>query len=250
MKSRRVLTVDAKAVKDPSTSQELDLVKRRTGLMKRINRFRKLQHTYMPHLDKFLLPPQQEIYRDKSRSAENVKLFLPSELGPEARKKACEKGLDKIEEEMRDAELGDTLEELRQGLRARTATNRFRRRNTTGQRALTRGQGVLRQITIRIHKSKLRYRYARNALMRLRGHGTWEKVWAFLKDEDVRGINERAVSDEEKAEQERLRDLGEIVEGGLAVAGTVAAGEGSHTMSWIWYNTKLDGRDADLIDGG
>jgi hypothetical protein len=48
--------------------------------------------------------------------------------------------------------------------------------------------------------------------------------------------------------QERLRDLGEIIEGGMAVAGVVAAGEGRHTMSWIWYEAKLEG-DMELADG-
>jgi hypothetical protein len=57
----------------------------------------------------------------------------------------------------------------------------------------------------------------------------------MLEDADVRGINERAASEEEQAETDRLQKLGEIVEGGIAVAGVVAAGEGTHTMSWIWY---------------
>jgi hypothetical protein len=154
-----------------------------------------------------------------------------------------------IEEEMHVGEMDDTLEDLRDALRARTLTNKFRHRNMTGQRALTRGQGFLRQIAIRILKAKLRYRYSRNTLLRLRGHGTWERTWKALDEEDVRGINEHAASAEELAERERLRTLGEIVEGGMAAAATVAAGEGTHTMSWIWYKTKVDGSDEEMVDG-
>ncbi|KAJ6452354.1 hypothetical protein C8R47DRAFT_998112, partial [Mycena vitilis] len=220
--SQRVMRIDVLAVKDPSPTQQLDFVKRRIALQKRVNRFRKLQRTYMPGLVKGLTRAQRVIWNEKGVDAESVKLFMPSELENEARGRACEKGLALVEEEMRKGELEETLEDLRQALRARTATSRFRHRNTTGQRALTRGQGVLRQITVRIHKAKLRYRYARNAVMRLCSHGAWEKRFRTLSDED-------------------------IGEGGIAAAATLAAGEGTHTMSWIWYSTKLDG-DKDLVD--
>jgi transposase len=227
---RHILTIDLKAVSNPSPLQELEFLKRRTALLKRINRFRKLQCTYMPELVRFMTTPQREIWNDKTRGAESVKLFLPSELSTASREKTCETGLDKIEEEMREAELKVALEDLRQALRARTATNRFRHRNTMGQKALMRGQGVLRQIDIRIMKAKLCYRYARNTLLRLRGHGVWEKVWNVLEDADVRGINERAATDEEEADRERLRRLGQIVEGGISRA-------------------DLSGGEEDLIDG-
>ncbi|KAJ7446784.1 hypothetical protein FB451DRAFT_1343526 [Mycena latifolia] len=246
--SQRILTIDMKALKDPTELQELDFVKRKTALLKRITRFQKLQSTYMPDLARFLTASQRVIWEDKTRSAEAVKLFMPSELGEESRRQACENGLAEIEEEMREGEVQETLEELRQGLRVRTMTSRFRHRNNTGQRALTRGQGVLRQVSVRIHKAKLRYRYAWNALLRLRGHGAWEKTYRALAEEDVRGVNERAASEEEEAEREKLRELGAIVEGGIAAAGVVAAGEGMHTMSWIWYNTNLATGEADLVE--
>ncbi|KAJ7016056.1 hypothetical protein C8F04DRAFT_983227, partial [Mycena alexandri] len=180
---------------------------------------------------------------------EAVKLFMPSELAAAVRAQACEKGLEAIEEEMREGELQETLEELRQALRLRTMTNRFRQRNMTVQRALTRGQGVLRQITIRVHKAKLRYRYARNALARLQGHGPWEKTYKVLEEGDVRGINERAAAEEELAERETMRELGAIVEGGIAAAEGVTAGEGRHKTSWIWWTTKTDGAEEELVEG-
>jgi hypothetical protein len=162
----------------------------------------------------------------------------------------CEQGLDKIEEEMREAEMHMSLDKLCNGLRLRTVMNRFRHRNITGQQALTRGQGILRQLGIRILKGKLRYGYARNTYLRLKGHGPWEKTWSALEEADVRGINERAVTEEEEAEREQLRVLGEIVEGGIAWVGVVAAGEGTHTLSRIWYSTTIMGDDdADLVEG-
>ncbi|KAJ7024853.1 hypothetical protein C8F04DRAFT_1269860 [Mycena alexandri] len=223
--SQRILAIDIKALVDPSPLQELELVKRKTALLKRISRFRKLQRTYMPELVRFLTPPQRELWDDQTRSPEAVKLFMPSELSAQVREQTCERGLAAIEEEMREGELQETLEELRDALR-----------------------GVLRQITIRVHKSKLRYRYARNVLARLRGHGPWEKVYRVLEEGDVRGINERAMGEEELAERETLRELGAIVEGGIAAAGGVAAGEGRHTMSWIWRSINADTAEEELVD--
>jgi hypothetical protein len=70
-----------------------------------------------------------------------------------------------------------------------------------------------------------------------------------LAEEDVRGINEKAATEEESAERELLQELGEIVEGGFAAVGTVVAGEGRRTMSWIWYNTNLKNNEQDMVDG-
>ncbi|KAJ7152235.1 hypothetical protein C8R43DRAFT_1087891 [Mycena crocata] len=217
---RRILAIDIKALTDPSPLQELAMVKRKTALTRRIKRFRKLQRTYMPRVERHLLPSQRAIFEDKAQSPESMKLFLPSELTGAGRAAACEKGLVKTEEMMREAELKESLDDLRTGLRVRTMTARFRLRNSTGQRALTRGQGILRLINIRIHKAKLRYRYSRNQFLRLKGHGGWEKEYRILLDEH----------------------------GGVQAAGVVAAGETLHQMSWIWYKTGLTGEDADLVD--
>ncbi|KAJ7127557.1 hypothetical protein C8R43DRAFT_820986, partial [Mycena crocata] len=94
----------------------------------------------------------------------------------------------------------DALTELRQGLRTRTMTDLFKLRNWSGQRALTRGQGILRQITIKIHAAKLRYWYSRQALLKLKGHGEWEKEFRVLADEDVCVLSDRALQEEEEAQ--------------------------------------------------
>ncbi|KAJ7027748.1 hypothetical protein C8F04DRAFT_901289, partial [Mycena alexandri] len=137
---------------------------------------------------------------------EAIRLFMPSDLATnELRVKACANGLDGVEARLRDGEAEEALDSLRDGLRTRTATTRFKVRNWSGQSALTRGQGILRLVNLKIHGAKLRYRYARQALRKLKGHGEWEKRLRILTEDDVRALNERALTDEEKAERERLR---------------------------------------------
>jgi hypothetical protein len=131
-------------------------------------------------------------------------------------------------------------------------TNRYKLRNYTGQGLMTKGQGILRQINIRIHIAKLRYRYSRAALVALRGHGDWEERLRMLSDDDIHSLNERVLTDEEKAQNKHWADLGgAIIEGGIARAAGVASGEGSHTLSWIWYQVGAgEGENDERLEEG
>ncbi|KAJ7738539.1 hypothetical protein DFH07DRAFT_966118 [Mycena maculata] len=228
--SQRYLTIDVKA---------------------RIRTFRKLQRSYMPNLHRFLSGAQRAQWdTETDRDAEAVRLFMPSDIADRTkREKVCAQGLSAVEADLREGECRDTLEALRSGLRTRTMTNRFRLRNCTGQRALTWGQGVLRQLNLRIHKAKSWYRYARNTLLRLRGHGGWEQELQVLKDDDVRALNERALTEEERAQKSVVHDFNDVEEGGVATFGVVALGEGRRTLSWIWYVSKAgEPTEADLVE--
>jgi hypothetical protein len=230
--------------------QNLDFLKRRTRLTKHIRAFRKMQRTYMPTIRCFLTATQRALWDSEAdRDTETVRLFMPSEiLDKETCRKACAVGLPEVEAELRIGGAREALEALRQGLRTRTMTNRFRLRHCTGQRMLTRGQGLLRQVDVGIHKAKLHYRYARNALTRLKGHGVWERELQVLQDNDV-----RALTAEEAAQRESVHDYGGVVvteEGGIAALGTVALGEGKRTLSWIWYTARVDDlTEAELVEG-
>ncbi|THU94599.1 hypothetical protein K435DRAFT_668134, partial [Dendrothele bispora CBS 962.96] len=230
-------------------TQQLELEKRRSALLKRINRFRSLQSMLMPRLSDVLSPEDMKhIDNPDTSHPEKIRLFLPSECGTiSARNQACVAGLPMVECRLREAEALDSLEGVREGLRARTAATRFKIQNITGQVDSTRAGGVLRQIDIRIHSRKIRYRLARDALLILRGHGTWEEKLKLLKDEDVRGLNERALTKEEQAERElRIKRLGahaSDLDGDdeyLVAQGVVARvrGEKNRKLSWIWYTLK------------
>ncbi|KAJ7028998.1 hypothetical protein C8F04DRAFT_963379 [Mycena alexandri] len=222
--STQNLAVDVKAVANPTETQTVGFMKRRVALTKRIRAFRTLQRTYMPKVRRFLNATQRALWDSEGdRDAEAIRLFMPSELADRTKRdKACAVGLAEVETELRIGEAREALEALRQGLRTRTMTNRYRLRHCTGQRLLTRGQGVLRQINVKIHKAKLRYRYVRHALTRLKDHGAWERELRILEESD----------------------------GGIAALGAVALGESRRTLSWIWYTAKAtDPDEAELVEG-
>ncbi|KAJ7038833.1 hypothetical protein C8F04DRAFT_950863 [Mycena alexandri] len=250
--TQRQLTIDVKVNgPHPTPSQELDVLKRRTQLRARIKAFRKLQRTYMPSVRRYLTHSQRVEWDGGGKEPESTRLFMPSDLATEKlRQKACVKGLDGVEARLREGEAGEALDDLRDGLRTRTATTKFKVRNWSSQRALTRGQGILRLINLKIHGAKLRYRYTRHALLKLKGHGPWEDRLRVLIDDDVRALNERALTDEEKSERKRLRAAGEMVEeGGIAVVGDLVSGETHRTLSWIWYAVKTGTEDEKLHEG-
>ncbi|KAJ7715054.1 hypothetical protein B0H16DRAFT_1667163 [Mycena metata] len=219
------LAVDVKALANPTDAQALGFLKRQTVLTKQIQAFRKLQRTYMPKVRRYLNATQRALW--------------DSEADREV------EALVEVETELRIGEAREALESLRQGLRTRTMTNRYRLRHCSGQRMLTRGQGILRQINVKIHKAKLRYRYARHALTRLKEHGPWERELKVLEESDVRALNERVLTEEEAAQRQGVHNYEGIAEEG----GIAALGEGRRTLSWIWYQAKTtDPDEKELVE--
>ncbi|KAJ7874250.1 hypothetical protein B0H13DRAFT_1894635, partial [Mycena leptocephala] len=159
--SQHHLAIDVKAITNPTPIQEIDFLKRRTAIGKRIRAFRKLQRT--GHWDS-----------DANRVTEAIRLFLPSDIADGSTwVKVCAVCLPAVEAILREGEAHEALE------------------------TLTQGQGILHQNNVRIHKAKLRYRYVRNALSRLRGNGEWERVLQVLQDDDI-----WVLMDEERAQRE------------------------------------------------
>ncbi|THU99435.1 hypothetical protein K435DRAFT_794947 [Dendrothele bispora CBS 962.96] len=256
--TRRSLELFITTNKYLTPTQHLELHKKLSNLLKRITQFRTLQRLLMPGLADVFSPADMRWINDPDIShPEKIPLFLPSSCGTaSARSRACIGDLPGIEAKLRRSEAYDALEGIRDGLRVRTMSARFKLRNITGQVESGRAGGILRQIDIKIHSRKIRYRLARAALSRLWGPGDWEKDLKELKDEDVRGINERALNKEETAERrvriERLKSSGvfdEDSEEYLIEEGIVSRvrGESRRTLSWIWYDIKDDSEFQDAI---
>ncbi|KAJ7359481.1 hypothetical protein DFH08DRAFT_801278 [Mycena albidolilacea] len=205
--------------------QKLDFTKHRTILLKRIHKFRELQTVYMPSVRVVLTNIQKQMYDGSGEELTKVtQLFMLSEIAnPRVWERVCAMGLPTIEARLHEAEVVEALESVI-----------YKLRNYTGQGLMAKGQGILHQINIHIHIAKLRYRYSQAALVVLRGHGDWEECLCMLSDEDIRGLNECALTSKEKAQKKHWADIGgAIIEEGIVHAAGVASEEGSHTPSWI-----------------
>ncbi|KAI5822511.1 hypothetical protein K523DRAFT_358333 [Schizophyllum commune Tattone D] len=236
---QRLLHIEVKTLKNPTSAQQLNIFKKRTVLRKHVDKLRRWQRIYMPSVREHLSDEQRQEYDSIPDNIEDMRLFLPSELPELVREAVCGPGVAKAEEAFRQAETEETLEDIRRGLRARTATNQYRQANARGITMATRARAVFDKIAKRIHIGKIRYRFARNCLLRLRGHGPWESRLRPLEDHDVRALNERAMTAKEREDREHARALGHNIdwaaEEGVVLTNVVNAGEGSRRLSWIWY---------------
>lgn len=223
---------------------------RRVAIRKKIQYIRELQVDYMPGLRSVLLNPN--ILDDSPDIlAEGVRLHLPSELSTSDRDRACAAGIADIEARVRHADASEALDDLRRNLRTRTFANKWRAKNISGQRMSTRSRALQHRIDVRVHAAKTRYRHSRQAYLLLMGPGEWEKTLKVLKDDDVRALNERALTEHEKEDRERRIATDTRVDDdsreGVVVAG--AMGEGRRTLSWIWMTVATDENSPEMCNG-
>ncbi|THU81091.1 hypothetical protein K435DRAFT_694250, partial [Dendrothele bispora CBS 962.96] len=144
-----------------------------------------------------------ELNKPNTTEPEKIRLFLPSDLPTTSlRSLACVRSLADDEAQLHEVEATDALKGVREGLRARTMCTRYKIQNVQGQQSNTRAGGVLRNINIWIHTSKIRYHHAHSALQTLDRDGPWSEVLKPLDDKDVRGLNEQALTKEEAHEKE------------------------------------------------
>ncbi|KAL1658134.1 hypothetical protein GGF50DRAFT_67861 [Schizophyllum commune] len=237
--AQRLLLIEVKAIAQPTSTQQLAIIKKRSSLRKSVEKLRAWQRIYMPSLRQHLTNEELAIYDKVIDDVENMRLFMPSELSTSVREAVCAPGVAATETAFRKAEAEECLEDLRRALHVRTTTDQFRQANMRFIGAATRARAAFDKIAKRVHILKIRYRFARNCLVCLLGHGDWELRLRVLQDQDVRALNERAMTAEEEAERERRRALGETIdwtaEDGVILAGVVNAGEGTRRLSWIWY---------------
>lgn len=249
-----MLTVDS-CKRKLTTTQATALQDRRTALLRKIQKFRDVQDIYMPGLRAFLDRTQPDLSdREREMQAENLDIHLPSSLDPTNRTVVCIAGVVDVEDRLRYGQAFEALEDLRRQLRTRTFTTKFKARQVVGQGAYTRTRVLQDQIESKIRSARARYDAARKALFSLRGAGQWEETLQVLRAEDIRALNERTLTAEEKDADERARQLAGMVDQGqddgdhsVAVRemGIVELGEGRRQLSWIWYRVTAEEVDGD-----
>jgi hypothetical protein len=79
----------------------------------------------------------------------------------------------------------------------------------------------------------------------------WELTLRELKDDDVRALNERTLSEHEKQQREQRTAAGnrmvDDTREGVVVEG--ALGEGRRQLSWIWFSVSNDENSPDMHEG-
>ena len=178
-------------------------------------------------------------------------LHLPSSFTVQVRADTCPAPITLLEDRLREAQAFEALDDMRRYLRQRSFASNFKIKNVTGQRANTRARQWINTINNKVVAAKVLYRRARACLFSLRGPGDWENTLRVLADADVRGVNERALTAEEKADRLAVQEAGGVIDpvDGVPIQQTISLGDGRRTLSWIWYSGGLDAGDKEMQSG-
>ncbi|KAF9472822.1 hypothetical protein BDN70DRAFT_818093, partial [Pholiota conissans] len=191
-------------------------------------------------------PPSER----KSSHPEDAPLWLPSRIDQPHRSKIFVAGLAAIEERMRDAQLPDSLENIKKILKIKSRLIAFKNKNIRGQRGGTRSREVIDRVHDRARYSAEKYRDARLAKYALAGPGEWEKAFRVLEDSDIRGyqdpnrlrqrVGRRGVLEDDQLD--KLQDPTTKVAEEFTLFNEIrkrrdGTGETHRTLSWIWLTT-------------
>lgn len=263
--------------RNQSPSQSIELQRARTTLLKRILKFVALRPVFQPGLDGYLTLLASSEAEEASRlgktyktvdfnalksTPERIPLFLPSSIPAQNRSTVCGGGsLAMVEDALRFAAAEETLTALRGQLIKRSCAYTYKQKHSPSQRIFTQFRTLLAHTEAKIALLELRYNDHRSALVALRGAGDWEQTLRVLAPEDVRGMGEKALTEEERVELVHTRRIAGLsdkeIEGELEELVNVpvisfdpvlAVGDGFQSLSWIWYSTGKNSTDIGHIE--
>lgn len=110
---RRQIRIEVTGESWLTASQGTLVVEKRLSLLAKIKKFRKLQLVYMPGAVHALA--LEEAMQDSETSlpkAENIKLWMPSDLPTSERIEGCKPELPDMEVRLREAQCSDALDKL------------------------------------------------------------------------------------------------------------------------------------------
>ncbi|KAJ7053402.1 hypothetical protein C8F01DRAFT_991754 [Mycena amicta] len=209
----------------------------RASFFKKLKVIQRQQEFFMPGVSSLRLSEEER--RDADRpppKAEDVKLWLPSDLSDTERGRASRGGLVTVEAKLREAQCGDALSRLRRLLYTKTHLIHHRNANSVGQRASTRSSTLISRVTDQITREATKYRQARTALQRLMGP-TYRPDLEELADGD---LNVRAEGESDAGARLRLGRVGAT----RRARNEPTAAASSGAVSWIW---KAVGEDEDEV---
>ncbi|KAJ7051050.1 hypothetical protein C8F01DRAFT_1263316 [Mycena amicta] len=167
----------------------------RVSFFKKLRTIEKVEEGFMPGVVD--LRAEEEELRDLDlppAKAEDVRLWLPSELSADERKEEMLQKLAKVESSLRRGQCGDAIASLRARIHPATHINLFRRTQVIGQRHNTRFNTLSERIEDKKQRDARRYRRAFRAMMSLEGPH-FATSFQELKDEDMTNRTEEQESD-------------------------------------------------------
>ncbi|KAJ7852029.1 hypothetical protein B0H14DRAFT_2581072 [Mycena olivaceomarginata] len=197
----------------------------RISFHRKFRTFERLQDTFMPGVA--ALKEQAEDARDPDTAppkAEELKLWLPSELRAEERRVICKRGVAEVEAKLRRGQCVDALDTVRSRLHAQTHLILWRNSHSTGQRATTRSATLIGRVGDRIKRVVEKYRRAREALLELVG----DALDPQFKELRASDLTTGAEEENDGAARKKLAKLGSLKRT------RIERSSKKTVFSWIW----------------
>lgn len=194
-----------------------------------------MQRIYIPHAAT-LIVVEDELRRVKDLPqplAENVRLWMPSDLPADSQQNGCVAKLPAMELQLRVAQCDEALDAVRSHLHAKKHLINRRNKNVTGQKRSTRSRTLIGQVGDRVTIQSQKYTRARDALFALGGVEEFGARFKVLLQEHIVLDGE-----EQQADHEASRRLNRAGGGGPRSSkkqATVVPGESTRVISWIWF---------------
>jgi hypothetical protein len=199
------------------------------------------------------LPGHTMVTRDLDDQPELTEVPMPSTVTATARA-MLDGVLLNCEAQLRLAAVQESLTNLLNQLRSRQLFKTYRISNARGTRATIAVSESLRRCSNNAMVAADAYRRHRAALATLDPRESWAAQFKELRDSDIRGINERALTEDEARTrdtmarlQHQVADVGQDKEsededdelGALPTRATAPGetGDRLRAISWIWHNT-------------
>ncbi|KAJ7182634.1 hypothetical protein C8R43DRAFT_1116267 [Mycena crocata] len=217
---------------------------RRLTFFKKLGTFRQLQPIFTPGAARAIA--EEELERNNEGpavKAENVGLYMPSELSDWEQANGCQRGVVAIEAALREAQCRTALATVRKQLHAKRHLIGFRNSHVTGNNKAGRARTLISQVAERVEASAARYRHGRAALEALvddEGDSYLTQLPHFkeLKQVDLTLDNELIESDTAARKKLALMGAGKGVRMPRHIAGS-----SKRVLSWIWTAQGATGNE-------
>ncbi|KZP27106.1 hypothetical protein FIBSPDRAFT_712253, partial [Athelia psychrophila] len=232
---QRQITVDAANSAQLTANQASLLEERRLQVWRKLRVFRDMQRIYVPHAST-LVVVEDELRRAQGlpqSMAEDVRLWMPSDLPAAAQQSGCVANLPAMELKLRVAQCDEALDAVRANLHAKKHLINRRNKNDTGQKRTSRSRTLIGRVGDRVTIQSQKYTRAREALFALGGVEEFGTRFKVL-------LAEHLVLDGEgqQADHEASRRMNRAGGGGARSAKkqvTVVPGDSTQVISWIWF---------------
>ncbi|KAH9476591.1 hypothetical protein JR316_0010503 [Psilocybe cubensis] len=240
---RRLRRIAKNTGADPTVRQAGSLTEQRNVLITRICAWEQLLPIYLPGIIQY---QTDHPVHAASTHAEDTHLWLPSSIPEPHRTNICAPGVANIERKLREAQLTDSLNAIRQILKVKARMIAFKNKNIRGQRGGTRSTSVIDRVHERARFAAAKYRAARVAHFDLVGPGEWEKNFRILEDKDIRSYQDvdqlrpctgrRGVLEDHQvaAGEENPPEQGDMFLFNEDRTIRQGSGQTRRTLSWIW----------------